>query len=66
MATNLAINLELLEKAFKIGHFKTKKETVNMALEEFVEQHKQQDILKYFGQIDFDQKFNYKKERSRL
>lgn len=36
MATNLAINENLLEKALEIGGFKSKKDTVNAALEEFI------------------------------
>ena len=36
MATNLAINVELLSLAQKVGGLKTKKETVNTALKEFV------------------------------
>lgn len=65
MATNLAINIELLDRAFKIGAFKTKKETVNKALKEFIERRKQKDIVKYFGKVDFDPKFDYKKDRVR-
>ena len=36
MPTNLAIDDQLLEQARRIGKHKTKKETVNTALEEYI------------------------------
>ena len=45
MATNLAINETLLEKAYKIGKFSSKKETVNTALEEFIQRRKSEDLI---------------------
>ncbi len=65
MATNLAIDDKLLEEALALGHFKTKKETVNTALKEFVEKRKQLEIIELFGTIDFDENYDYKKARSR-
>ena len=38
MATNLAIDPDLLEKALEVSGLKTKKETVNLALQEFISQ----------------------------
>ena len=37
MATNLAIDDKILEKARRVGGLRTKKETVTRALEEFVQ-----------------------------
>jgi len=65
MATNLAINEELLDSALKIGGYKTKKDTVNAALEEFIQKRKAEDLINLFGQIDFDENYNYKSMRSR-
>ena len=65
MATNLNIDQDLLVKAFKIGKFRTKKDTVNYALEEFIRQRKQKEILKFIGKIDFDENYDYKKGRRR-
>jgi Arc/MetJ family transcription regulator len=65
MATNLAIDDRLLNEALKVGHFKSKKETVNTALLEFVQKRRQKDILSLFGSIDFDKNYDYKKARRR-
>jgi Bacterial antitoxin of type II TA system, VapB len=65
MATNLSIDQKLLEKALEVSGFKTKKETVNLALEEFINRHKQLEILNLFGKMDPDPKYDYKKGRSR-
>ena len=65
MATNLAIDDKLLNEALKIGHFKSKKDTVNTALREFIQKRRQKDILGLFGTIDFDAKYDYKKARNR-
>ena len=63
MATNLSINTELLEEALDIGGLKTKKDTVNQALEEFVQRRKQKDIVDLFGRMPSDKDYNYKKGR---
>ena len=65
MATNLAIDQKLLEKALEVSGFKTKKETVNLALQEFINRHKQVEILNLFGRMDPDPKYDYKKGRAR-
>ena len=53
MATNLAINEELLNTAYKIGGYSTKKETVNTALEEFIERRKSEELIQLFGKIEY-------------
>lgn len=63
MATNLNIDDRLLTEARKIAGFKTKKETVNRALEEFVQHRKQMEILKLAGTIDFWPDHDHKKLR---
>ena len=65
MATNLAINEELLDTAYKIGGYSTKKETVNTALEEFIKRRKSEDLIQLFGQVEYDPHYNYKKMRLR-
>lgn len=63
MATNLAINDELIETAKKIGGHKTKKSVVTEALQEYIQRRKQQQIIKLFGKIDFDPDYDYKHQR---
>jgi Arc/MetJ family transcription regulator len=65
MATNLAINDKLLHEALAISGLKTKKDTVNLALKEFVDRHKQIEILSIFGKMDPDPEYDYKKGRTR-
>ncbi len=65
MPTNLAINDELLNEAQKIGGHRTKRETVNAALAEYVARRKQLKILDLFGKIDYDPDYDYKRERNR-
>jgi len=65
MATNLALDIELLVEAQKIGGFKTKKDTVNTALQEYIQRHKQLEIIDLFGNIEYDKEYNYKVLRNR-
>jgi Arc/MetJ family transcription regulator len=65
MATNLAIDEELLEKALEVGRLRTKKETVNQALKEFVNRRMQREIVALFGTLDPDPGYDYKEGRRR-
>ncbi len=65
MATNLAIDDQLLSEAQEIAGLKTKKATVNEALREFIQRRKQIEALAALGQIDFSPKYNHKRGRSR-
>jgi len=53
-ATNLAIDDRLIEEARKLGHHRTKKDTVNAALDEYIQRRNKLDILKLFGTIEYD------------
>ena len=63
MATNLDLDDELVEAAQKLGRHKTKREPVNRALGEYVRWLRQQAILEEFGTIQYDPKYDYKKQR---
>jgi len=65
MATNLSIDTNLLEEALIVGGLRTKKDTVNLALKEFIKRRKAADILSLFGEIEYDKDYDYKKERQR-
>lgn len=63
MPTNLAIDDDLLNEALQVGGRKTKRETVNDALREFIERRRRLDFVTLFGTVDYDRKYDYKKER---
>jgi Arc/MetJ family transcription regulator len=65
MSTNLAIDPRLLQEALKVGGHKTKKETVNEALREYIQRRRQLEILELFGKVDFDPTYDYKRQRRR-
>ena len=65
MATNLSIDAELLETALITGGLKTKRETVNQALREFIQRRKNAEILSLFGTIVYDSDYDYKEVRRR-
>jgi Arc/MetJ family transcription regulator len=65
MATNLALDPDLLERAFRLSGEKTKKAAVTRALEEFIARRKQRNLLELMGTLDWDDSFDYKAERSR-
>jgi hypothetical protein len=65
MATNLAIDPDLLDRALAVGGEQTKETTVKKALEEFIARRKQPQALALMGQLDWDPSFDHKAERSR-
>jgi Arc/MetJ family transcription regulator len=65
MPTNLAIDDELLTEAQKIGGHRTKKDTVNEALREYIQRRRQAKITDLFGTIEFDPTYDNKKQRRR-
>ena len=65
MATNLAIDPGLLERAVEVSGAKTKTAAVTLALKELVARREQAHILELFGSLDWDPDYDYKTERSR-
>jgi hypothetical protein len=65
MPTNLAIDDKLIEEAQVLGHHKTKKAAVTAALDEYIRRHKQAELIKLFGTVDFDPGWDYKAARKR-
>ncbi len=65
MATNLALDDRLLQEALEIGGKATKRETVTEALQEYINRRKQAGILELFSSVDYDRKYDYKKQRRR-
>jgi len=65
MATNLAIDPELLDRALAVSGERTKRAAVTRALEEFIARREQARILDLFGTVEMDEDYDYKAERSR-
>ncbi|MEX2599637.1 MAG: type II toxin-antitoxin system VapB family antitoxin [Dehalococcoidia bacterium] len=65
MATNLALDDDLIQEARRLGSHKTKKEAVTAALQEYVKRRRQHKVIEAFGTIDYDPDYDYKAERQR-
>ena len=65
MATNLAIDPELLERALAVSGERTKTAAVKRALEEFIARREQGKIVELFGSLEWDPECDYKAARSR-
>ena len=65
MATNLALDPSLIERALLLSGEATKKAAVTLALKEFIARREQQKITELFGQLQWNESYNYKAERNR-
>ncbi|MGB1309664.1 MAG: type II toxin-antitoxin system VapB family antitoxin [Leucothrix sp.] len=54
-----------MQEVVKLGGFETKKAAVTQALMEYVQRHKQAEIIKLFGTVKYDEDYDYKKGRAR-
>lgn len=65
MATNLALDPDLLDRVLAISGEPTKKAAVTLALKEFLARREQKKVAELFGKLEWDETFDYKAERSR-
>lgn len=65
MATNLSIDPDLLERALEVSGEKTKKAAVTQALREYIARRERAQIVELFGQLEWDDRYDYKSERER-
>lgn len=65
MATKLAIDPDLLERALEVSGERTKKAAVTKALQEFIAWRQQQKVLDLMGKLEWDASYDFKAERSR-
>jgi Arc/MetJ family transcription regulator len=63
MRTNIVLDDQLVKEAFKYSKAKTKKDLVEAALREFVENHRRMDLRDLKGKISFQTNYNYKSMR---
>jgi len=64
MRTNIVIDDQLLNEAASLTGIHTKRELVNLALKELVQNRKKKDLFKLVGQIEFREDFDHKAVRS--
>jgi Arc/MetJ family transcription regulator len=60
MRTNIVLDNTLVKEALRLSRMKTKKELVNQALREFVENRKRLNLMDLAGKIEFAKNYNYK------
>ena len=65
MANNLSLDPDLIDRALELSGERTKKAAVTRALEEFIARRKQKHLLELMGNLEWDNSFDYKAERSR-
>lgn len=63
MRTNIVLDDNLVKEAFKYSEAKTKKELINQALKEFVDNKIRRDLLDLEGKIEFAEGYDYKSMR---
>jgi hypothetical protein len=65
MATNLALDPDLIDRALRVSGEKTKKAAVTRALEEYIARRSQKRLIDLMGKLQWNESFDYKAERSR-
>jgi hypothetical protein len=65
MATNLALDPKLIDRALKLSGEKTKKAAVTRALQEFIARRNQKRLIELMGSLQWDDSYDFKSERSR-
>lgn len=63
MRTNVVLDDNLIEEAFKLSDKKTKKDLIQEALEEYVINHKMKNLMDLKGKIEFSEGYDYKNLR---
>ena len=60
MRTNIVIDDDLLHEAMARSHARTKREIVDLALREFVQRRKRQDLMDLFGKGGLREDYDHK------
>ncbi|HEV8378893.1 MAG TPA: type II toxin-antitoxin system VapB family antitoxin [Tepidisphaeraceae bacterium] len=59
----MRIDPQLLRKARRLGSFRTNAQAINVALAEYVRRREQLKIFELAGTVDYDPRYNYKRQR---
>jgi Arc/MetJ family transcription regulator len=65
MRTNIVLDDTLVKEAFRYTLVRTKKDLVEVALKEFVQNHSKKDLRDLRGKIKFSEGYDYKALRGR-
>ena len=60
MRTNVELDDALMEEAFQLTNVRTKKELLNLALQELIRSRKKKDLLDLAGKIQLSDNYDYK------
>ena len=63
MSTNFTADDSLLREAIRLGGNSTRKQAVNEAIKEYIQRRRRVAVLKLFGTVEFDEIYDYKRER---
>lgn len=65
MATNLALDPALIDRALSVSGESSKKAAVTLALKEFIARREQRRIVELLGKLEWDDSYDYKAGRKR-
>lgn len=64
MRTNIVLDEKLVKTAMKLGKAKTKRELIQLALEEYVKNLQKKNLIELKGKIEFADDYDYKLMRN--
>lgn len=64
MRTNIVLNDDLVKKALQLTPTKSKRELIENALQEYVQNHSKKDLRELRGKIEFADGYDYKALRA--
>ena len=63
MATSIQVDEILLQEAMDLSNYSTTTALIETALSEYIQRRKQLQIIGLFGNIDYQEGYNYKQQR---
>jgi Arc/MetJ family transcription regulator len=60
MRTNIVLDEQLIKEAFHYASVSTKRELIDLALREFIANHKRLDVRNLRGKVKLREDYNYK------
>lgn len=60
MRTNIVLDDKLVKEAFRYASVATKRELINLALKEFVQNHRKKDVYELKGKVKIRNDYDYK------